>query len=347
MLVGLTGPSASGKTYSALRLSTGMVSASGGEIYVIDTESRRSLQYAEEFNFRHVEMDAPFSPLDYLQAIEYCKAKGARVIVVDSMSHEHEGPGGVLEMHDAELDRMCGNDFKKRDRMTFAAWAKPKAQRRRLINEIIRMGVNGIFCFRAKPKLKMVKGQDPIDLGWQAIAGDEFLFEMTVNFLLYPGSGGVPTVKPEQPGERAAMKMPKNLEHVFKPGSPLDEAAGAALAKWAEGAQSESKALEAVPIEDALAEFGMSSTDEELMSRARAFARYEWSDAERATLREAVRDRKKALEAHRVAETHDDRDGFTPAEEPDVEVDPETGEVIPDGFGMDQEAIDTEFVEGK
>src|SRR5438128_3503645 len=89
LLVGLIGPSSSGKTFSALRLATGIQRVSGGEIFVIDTEARRALHYAEKFTFRHVPFGAPFGPLDYLTAIEHCIARGAKTIVVDSISHEN------------------------------------------------------------------------------------------------------------------------------------------------------------------------------------------------------------------------------------------------------------------
>ena len=107
LLIGLMGPSGSGKTYSALRLATGIQEVTGGEIYVIDTEARRALHYAEQFKFRHVQFDAPFGSLDYLAAIKHCVAKGAKVIVIDSMSHEHIGPGGYLLTQDAEVQRLA------------------------------------------------------------------------------------------------------------------------------------------------------------------------------------------------------------------------------------------------
>src|SRR4051812_34294852 len=110
ILVGLVGPSGTGKTYSALRLAAGFQRVSGGETYLIDTEARRALHYAEKFTFRHRAFGAPFSPLDYLSAIEHCVKKGATTIIVDSMSHEHEGPGGVLEMHTAEHARLGGRE---------------------------------------------------------------------------------------------------------------------------------------------------------------------------------------------------------------------------------------------
>jgi adenylylsulfate kinase-like enzyme len=57
LLIGLTGPSGGGKTFSALRLATGIQQVTGGDIYFIDTESRRALHYADQFKFKHVELE--------------------------------------------------------------------------------------------------------------------------------------------------------------------------------------------------------------------------------------------------------------------------------------------------
>jgi ABC-type sulfate/molybdate transport systems ATPase subunit len=38
LLIGLTGPSGGGKTFSALRLATGIQQVTGGDIYFVDTE---------------------------------------------------------------------------------------------------------------------------------------------------------------------------------------------------------------------------------------------------------------------------------------------------------------------
>jgi ABC-type oligopeptide transport system ATPase subunit len=235
LLLGLTGASGSGKTYSALRAATGIQKVTGGEIFYIDTEARRALHYADRFKFRHVEFQAPFGPLDYLAAIEYCQKKGAKVIVVDSMSHEHEGPGGVLEKHEEETTRLSALWKCSRDAAQMSAWAPAKAERRRLINSILQLGINGIFCFRAKEKLKISKGEKPVPMGWMPIAGEEFVFEMTVNCLLYPGCGGVPEWNPGEIGERMMVKLPEQFKDLFKQRRPLDEDTGEALAKWAAG----------------------------------------------------------------------------------------------------------------
>ncbi|MBN8803508.1 MAG: AAA family ATPase, partial [Sphingopyxis terrae] len=157
LLIGLTGPSGGGKTYSALRLATGIQQVSGGEIYFIDTESRRALHYADRFKFQHIPFDAPFGSLDYLVALQQCVKAGAGVVIVDSMSHEHEGPGGLMDLHDQAVQRMAGDDYAKRERVKMLAWSEPKAKRRQLINGILQLNCNFIFCFRAKNSSKPMK----------------------------------------------------------------------------------------------------------------------------------------------------------------------------------------------
>lgn len=236
LVAGTMGPSGGGKTFSDLRLATGIQRVTGGDIYFIDSESRRALHYADKFKFKHIPFTAPFSPLDYLAAIEHCVKKGAGVVIVDSFSHEHEGPGGVLEMHEEEVQRMSKGEAAKAERVKMLAWAKPKAARRRLINTLLQLNLGGLICsFRAKEKIKMIPGKEPEQLGWMPIAGEEFLYEMTVNFLLPPNAGGVPKWDSEFTGERSMMKLPIQFRELFKEARPLDESHGEAMAKWAAG----------------------------------------------------------------------------------------------------------------
>lgn len=246
LLVGLVGPSGSGKTFTALRLATGIQRVTGGDIYVIDTEARRALHYADSFKFRHLELKAPFSPDDYLAAIEHCVTKGAKQIIIDSASLEHEGQGGVLEMHDAELQRMGGQD-----RHNFPAWAKPKAARRRLLAALTQFHCHFTLCWRAKEKIKPpAKGsgsKDMVELGWMPIAGDEFIFEMTLNALLLPNAGGVPTWQSNLVGERAMIKLPEQFrKQLLESKQPLSEDTGEMLARWAAGGVATGAATAAV-----------------------------------------------------------------------------------------------------
>ena len=114
----------------------------------------------------------------------------------------------------------------------------PKANRRTLINGLLQLNANFIFCFRAKNTVKPVKVNGKTEIvpqGFMPIAGDEFLFEQTVNCLLLPNSGGIPTWQSENVGEKQMMKLPAQFRSIFAPNKPLDEDVGRQLATWARG----------------------------------------------------------------------------------------------------------------
>lgn len=242
LLVGLVGPSGGGKTLSALRLATGIQKVRGGQIAALDTEARRMLHYADHFKFLHAEFGAPFGSDRYADAIkEAAEAANGGVVIVDSMSHEHEGPGGYLDFHEQEVKRLVEKGgFKSEMKAQMPAWNKPAQRRRLLINTILQINCAFVFCFRAKEKMLMKTGEDPKPLSWQAIAGEEFVFEMTARCLLPPGANGTPDWSDES-FKLGVPKLPKSLRHAFEKGASLDEATGEKLAKWAGGAEEKEK----------------------------------------------------------------------------------------------------------
>ena len=139
------------------------------------------------------------------------------------------------------VDRLATAWRTSRDAAKIPAWAEPKAARRRLINTILQLGIDAIFCFRAKEKLKIRTGQKPLPLGFMPIAGEEFVYDMTVNCLLYPSSGGVPTWTTDQPGERIVTKLPNQFSALFKEPRPLSEDIGREMAQWAAGGEAKAK----------------------------------------------------------------------------------------------------------
>lgn len=246
LLVGLAGPSGSGKTYSALLLATGMKQVAGGDIFMIDTENKRALHYADDFDFQHVPFDPPFGSLDYLAVLEYVAENKPACIIVDSMSHEHEGEGGMIDLHSQIVQRMAGNDYAKQQRVQMLAWKDPKGDRRKLLNGLIRLNCNVIMCFRAGEKSKPGKDKQTgkniiIEQGFTPIAGSEFVYEMTVSTLFYPGSQGVPVLHSDKPGEYAAIKTPGQFQNLFKPGEKITPEHGRKLAEWAQGGQAPAK----------------------------------------------------------------------------------------------------------
>ncbi|MCA1831198.1 MAG: ATP-binding protein [Actinobacteria bacterium] len=239
LLIGIMSPSGGGKTYSALRLATGIQQVFGGDIYGIDTENNRMLHYADQFKFKHVPFAAPFGSLDYLEALRWCNKQGARITIADSMTHEHIGEGGYLETAEAVVDRIAGNDYKKREAVKMLGWAKAGPLRQKMIEGIKQLDGAFIFCFRAKEKTKPVRKPDGkteiIDMGFMPIAGEEWVYEMALNCMLEPRSEGVPTWRSDHVGERMMMKLPAQFKSIFAEQAPLSEDIGRQLATWAKG----------------------------------------------------------------------------------------------------------------
>ena len=227
LTVGLAGPTKSGKTMSAHRLAVGL--AQGGRVVMINTEGAKGHQYAGRFTYDAVDLDAPYRPEKYTDALKAALALDPRpaVVIIDSLSHMHDGPGGILEWHDAELDRLAGDDQRKRDKNNFTAWVRPKAAENQFIYAMLEADCHLVLGLRAKEKLRIIPGKPPVDLGWQPIVGERVAFETIFTLTLPPHCKGVPDLSVSELREPFDMIIPGN--------APLSEETGAALAAWATG----------------------------------------------------------------------------------------------------------------
>lgn len=266
LIVGIAGCSGSGKTYSMLELLTGMQEVIGGDIYVIDTEHRRAEHYAEIFKFRHVNFDAPFGSLDYLAAIEHCVAKGAKIIGLDSMTHEHSGPGGRMWQSEEYLDKKCGDNEECRQKNFASSLKKPSRERLLLNTRITQLGINAVFCYRAKEGIEIKPGKGIQNTGWEPETTSSLVYDMQQMFLLRPGSDGKPDFKPEKESEKLMVKTPAQFRDWFTPGMQLNRGIGRRMAEWARGAQPAPK-IEPVELPEAWATW---TNEERGMNRANA-----------------------------------------------------------------------------
>ena len=136
----LSGASGSGKTYSALRLATGIINKTGGEIYLINTEGDRGEMYGNKFNYNIIDLPEPRSPENYMEAIQYCVDNGASVIIIDSLSHE-------WNYLNEQVNNMPGNSFNN--------WGKQKPRHRKLVDFIVETKVHLIATGRGKDEYVM------------------------------------------------------------------------------------------------------------------------------------------------------------------------------------------------
>jgi AAA domain len=228
--IGIVGPPGGGKTLSSLRIAKGIQSVRGGDIIVIDTEGGRSRKYADRIPFEIVEFQPPCRSDRFLEAIRSQLPQKPAAIVIDSGSDEHEGEGGYLEWHDEIVPKMGGNDW--------AAWAKPKASRKRLITGLLHIKVPLIFTFRAREKTKRDKSGSKtvvVNIGWQPVAPLEIVHALDLTCILPPRADGVPVWKSDKIGENFIIKLPNYLKPYIQDGKALCEDMGKGFAHWAKG----------------------------------------------------------------------------------------------------------------
>ena len=244
LLIGIAGASGSGKTYSALKMATGL--AQGEPIFAIDTEAKRMLHYANEFKFKHLDMRPPFTPEAFMGAIGTAEKAGAKVIIVDSMSDEYEGVGGLQEMHDDEVARLARKPFDQLegwqiDKFNAPGWKIPKTRHKvKLISPLRQVRCYVIFCMRAEEKIRFVKVKDDQgrektaieQAGWTPIAEKRFMYDMTMSFTVTPENPGVPLI---HNGQAVYGKLQQQHLAFFPEGKRVSEEAGRQLRAWARG----------------------------------------------------------------------------------------------------------------
>lgn len=132
------GPSGAGKTYSALRLATGLAEPNG-RIAVIDTEHGASALYADRFEFDMLTLDK--AGVDVMvQAIQAAAQAGYEVLIVDSLSHAW---AELLEEIDTLARAKYGGN-------TWSAWSEGTPKQKRLIRAILSYPGHFIATMRAK-----------------------------------------------------------------------------------------------------------------------------------------------------------------------------------------------------
>jgi hypothetical protein len=86
---------------------------------------------------------------------------GCKAILADSLTHAWSGEGGYLEIKEAALEKMAGENWDKRQKCAMAAAARTKPQTHgKLVDTILHLKVPVILCFRGKEKTRMEKNNE-------------------------------------------------------------------------------------------------------------------------------------------------------------------------------------------
>lgn len=170
----IQGPSGSGKTYSALRIATGLV-GENGKICVVDTESNSASLYCDKFKFDAGELFAPYAPEKFIQYLKAAEQGGYDCVIIDSISHEWKGSGGILDIH-----------AKTTGVNSFANWGKVSPRHEEFLHAILNSSIHVIVTMRSKQSYALQENekgkQTPVKIGLEPVQRDDIGYEFTVVF---------------------------------------------------------------------------------------------------------------------------------------------------------------------
>jgi len=168
----LQGPSGSGKTYSSLLLANGL-QPEWVKIAIIDTENHSADLYSHLGNYNVLTLSEPFSPERYIEAIEICEKAMIDVIIIDSLSHEWEGSGGILDVH----GNMVGNSFTN--------WSKLTPRHNAFVQKMLQSQAHIIGTIRTKQDYVLSEKNGkmvPEKIGLKGVTRDGLDYEFTIVF---------------------------------------------------------------------------------------------------------------------------------------------------------------------
>lgn len=211
----LSGPSGSGKTYSALLLAKGI----GGKTAVIDTERDSASLYSDIMEFDSLNLEAPYTPERFIEAIKAAERAGYETLIIDSLSHEWSGVGGCLEMVDQIAKaRYRGNSW--------SAWNEVTPRHRALLDAILQTPMHIIATTRSKTETAQTEEggkKRVVKLGMKSEQRDGLEYEFTIALdLVHDGNFAI------------ASKDRTGLFSRRDP-TPITEETGRDLLEWLDG----------------------------------------------------------------------------------------------------------------
>lgn len=172
--LGISAPSGSGKTYSALLIAHG-ITGDWEKIGLIDTENGSGDLYAHLGDYMVLQLEAPYTPERYVKAIKAFEQAGVQAIIVDSLSHAWAGQGGALEMVDSSMAAQKNK---------FAAWRDVTPKHNELVESMLQSKCHIIATMRSKTEYVLEEDEKgkkvPKKVGMAPIQRDGMEYEFTV-----------------------------------------------------------------------------------------------------------------------------------------------------------------------
>jgi hypothetical protein len=215
------GPSGGGKTFTALRMATGMAQSSPGEIGVICTERGSARKYSHIFDFEVLDLEDKTIG-GYIKAINAARAAGIKYIIIDSTTHAWDA---LLE----QVDKLAKAKYRGN---TWSAWSDGTPMQKAFIDAQLDYPGHLIATMRSKTEWTQEKNSQgkstPVRVGLAPSQGKmieyeyDFLLEMNTEHMatvIKDRTGGEWQDKIyDKPGEELGIEL---LEWLTKDGEPV------------------------------------------------------------------------------------------------------------------------------
>jgi len=172
--IAIQGTSGSGKTDGALSLAKNLVP--NGKVLVVDTENESASLYADRFEFDTIPLSAPYTSARYEACIDAAVRGGYDVLVLDGITPQWDGEGGILRRKE-ELDKRPGSN-------SFTNWAAFTPEHTHFIETIKQAPIHIIATMRSKTEYILQANdrgkQMPKKVGTSPIQRDGFEYEFSL-----------------------------------------------------------------------------------------------------------------------------------------------------------------------
>lgn len=166
----LQGSAGAGKTYSALLLAKGLSNGDFSKVAIIDSENGSADLYAHLGQYNVLSLPPPYTPENYIKAIQVCEKAGMEVIIIDSISQCWDE---LLDFH----SKLAGNSF--------ANWGKVTPRQRAFVDKILQANAHVIATMRTKQEYVLNQRDGkyiPEKVGLKAVQRDGVDYEFTLVF---------------------------------------------------------------------------------------------------------------------------------------------------------------------
>jgi len=174
--LGLSAVAGGGKSYSGLLIAKGLAKGDMSKVVMIDTENGSGDLYAHLGDYSIYPLSAPFTPEKYIKALKECEEAGMEVCLIDSITHEWNGKGGILEIHSA----LGGNSF--------AAWKTVTPRHENFKQSLLNSNMHIITTVRRKQDYVMELNESgkqvPVKVGLKEETREGWEYELTTNLEL-------------------------------------------------------------------------------------------------------------------------------------------------------------------